>query len=349
MISKKQISEIREHLENAQNPVFFFDNDQDGLCSFLLLQRAIGRGRGVPIKTFPEMDKGYFRKVREFGADCIFILDKPMISDEFFEEVEKNNIPVVWIDHHDIPERSVPKFVNFYNSFSSSNNFGVPVTAICYEISRRKEDSWLGIVGCVADHYLPNFYSDFLNEFPEMGIKTEDAFEVLYDSEIGKVARMLGFGLKDRLTNVIHMIRFLMDARGPHDVLQESKKNKAMHARFNFLFPKYEKVLKKAMSVGGKSNKLLFFEYSGEFSISSDLANELIYRFPKKYVVVAYLTGGKINISARGPNVKKIILDVIAEFENSSGGGHTDAVGAVIQKNDLEVFRERLKKNVQRL
>ena len=44
MLTKKQINEIREHLEKAQNPLFFFDNDPDGLCSFLLLQRYIGRG-----------------------------------------------------------------------------------------------------------------------------------------------------------------------------------------------------------------------------------------------------------------------------------------------------------------
>jgi len=52
---EKQVAEVREHLEKAQNPVFFFDNDPDGLCSFLLLQRYIGRGRGVVIKSFPQM------------------------------------------------------------------------------------------------------------------------------------------------------------------------------------------------------------------------------------------------------------------------------------------------------
>ena len=30
--TEKQIKEIRDHLDRAQNPVFFFDNDPDGLC-----------------------------------------------------------------------------------------------------------------------------------------------------------------------------------------------------------------------------------------------------------------------------------------------------------------------------
>lgn len=88
MLTTHQIEEIREHLNNAQNPVFFFDNDQDGLCSFLLLQKYIGRGKGFPIKT-SSLVKELFRKVEEFNSDYIFVLDKPVISEEFVQEVEK--------------------------------------------------------------------------------------------------------------------------------------------------------------------------------------------------------------------------------------------------------------------
>jgi len=45
MLTETQINEIKEHLEKAQNPLFFFDNDNDGLASFLLLRRYIDRGR----------------------------------------------------------------------------------------------------------------------------------------------------------------------------------------------------------------------------------------------------------------------------------------------------------------
>ena len=86
MLTSKQISQIKVHLEKAQNPVFFFDNDVDGLCSFLLLQRYIERGKGVAIKSFPALDQNYFRKVEELNADYIFILDKPVVSEDFFKE-----------------------------------------------------------------------------------------------------------------------------------------------------------------------------------------------------------------------------------------------------------------------
>ena len=102
MLTNEQISEIREHLEKAQNPVFFFDNDCDGLMAFILLRRFIDRGRGVAIKSFPELDESYTQKIEEFGADYVFILDKPQVSKAFLEAVENMNLPVVWIDHHNI-------------------------------------------------------------------------------------------------------------------------------------------------------------------------------------------------------------------------------------------------------
>ena len=94
MLTTKQISEIKEHLNNAQNPLFFFDNDPDGLCSFILLQRYIKRGKGFPVKSAP-LDKSYFRKINEFNPDYIFILDIPTVSEEFWEEIKKINLPIV--------------------------------------------------------------------------------------------------------------------------------------------------------------------------------------------------------------------------------------------------------------
>jgi len=100
MLSQNQLQEIKEHLEASQNPLFFFDNDVDGLCAFLILRRAIGRGRGVAIKSFPDLKEQYLRKVEELMPDAIFILDKAELSKEFAEEVEQKGIPMIWIDHH---------------------------------------------------------------------------------------------------------------------------------------------------------------------------------------------------------------------------------------------------------
>jgi len=346
MLTKKQVKEIKEHLNKAQNPVFFFDNDQDGLCSFLLLQRYLGRGKGVPIKSFPGLNKDYFRKVNELKADYIFILDKAVVLEEFFKEAEKINMPVIWIDHHIVDKETIPSFVNYYNPLLNKSKSEEPVTALCYQITNKKNDIWIVVVGCIFDKFVPKFYSEFEKKYPDLSIKSRKPLDIYYKSQIGKIARIFGFGLKDRTTNVINMMRFLMKVKTPYEVLQENSKNYTMHHRFKQIESKYQKLLKKAISIEKKQGKMIFFQYGGDLSMSGDLANELSYSFPDKLIVVAYIKGVKVNISLRGKKSRDILLEAIKNLKEVSGGGHEDAVGGQIRIEDLEKFRENLTKLV---
>ena len=347
MLTSEQIEEIKEHLEKAQNPLFLFDNDQDGLCSFLILQRYLGRGKGFPVKTSPEMNKDYFRKVRELNADYLFILDQPAVSKEFFEEVEKVNIPVVWIDHHeiDLKETKIPDFVNYYNPLFNKEKTREPVTALCYQISNRREDCWLGVVGCISDNFCPDFYEDFKKNYPELSIDSREAFKIFYCSEVGKVARIFGFALKDRISNVINFIKFLINVKNPYEILNESKNNKQVHFRFFEIEEKFNRLIEKAKKK--VSGNLIFFKYGGDMSMSADLANKLQFLYPEKFVVVAYTKGVKANISARGKNIRKLILKAIENFEGATGGGHENAAGAQVKINELSEFEKGFKRIVK--
>jgi single-stranded DNA-specific DHH superfamily exonuclease len=346
MLNQKQINEIRDYLNKAQNPLFFFDNDVDGLCSFLLLQRFIGRGKGVAIKTFPDLSVDYFRKVNELNADYIFILDKPVVSKEFFAEAEKFNVPVVWIDHHQTDIKEIPNFVNYYNPLLNKEKSNEPTTYLCYKIANKKDDLWIAVTGCISDRFIPEFYTKFVKEYPDLSINFEsglkkDASDIYYNSPIGKLIQLFSFALKDKTTNVVTMIKFLMNSRSPYEVLEETSKNHLMHKRFREIDKKYKKLLERAKSITN-DRKLFFFKYGGDLSISSDLSNELIYRFPDKIIAVAYVLGDKANISLRGKKIRKIVLEVIKDFEDATGGGHEQAVGVKVRLEDLEKFRKRL-------
>lgn len=340
MLNSKEVEEIREHLERAQNPVFFFDNDLDGLCSFVLLRRYIERGRGISIKSFPALDETYFKRVEELNSDYIFILDKPIVSDGFFERAREKNIPVVWIDHHDVEEK-IPEFVDYFNPFLREGK-SEPVTYLCYQISKKREDSWLGVVGCIADYFLPDFYSEFLEKYPDFGIDTQDPFEVLYETKIGEVANILSCGLKDTTSNVVRMIHLLNGVKSPSEILEENKKTFSLHKRSKYLNEKYEKILKKAKGVAERSGNLLFFKYGGDLSISGELSNHLVYLYPKKTIVVCYVNGIKANLSLRGKNIKEVFLKAIEGINGATGGGHTDAVGGMMKESDLDTFKKRL-------
>jgi len=351
MLTEKQISEIREHLEKAQNPVFFYDNDADGLCSFLIFRRFIGRGKGVVVRSYPDLNAQYAKRAQELNADYVFILDKPVISREFVEEIDKMSIPIVWIDHHLVSEEDFKEFsnVNIYNPAKNKgkNKSEEPVSYLAYKITDRKEDIWIAVMGCIADHHLPDFASEFSKKYSEFwaaGIKRP--FDAYFKSEIGKIARALNFGLKDSLTHVVHLQNFLISCDAPGDVLSELSTNKSFRDKYHEIKKKYDVLLEDAKK--NVLDDLVFFVYGGELSISADLSNELSYIYPEKYIAVVYSKGSISNTSIRGKNIKVILERVLKQLNDASGGGHKDAVGARIKTKDLAKFREFLEKEISK-
>ncbi|MBT4375882.1 hypothetical protein HOD29_00705 [archaeon] len=342
MLGEKQINEIREHLEKAQNPLFYFDNDQDGIASYLILRRYLERGNGFAVKSSP-MGEDYLRRVDEVNPDYIFILDQPEVTGEFFEELRKFNVPVVWIDHHEIDFSKIPSWVNYYNPFFEGKDKSEPTSSLCYSVTRRKEDLWLLIVGCISDRFIPEEYGGFLEKYPELGIDADDPFEIFYESDIGKIARMIGAGLKDRTTNVVKMMRFLVDVKTPFEVLEEVRGNHEMHEKFREINDRYNKIMSKAKSEVGVSN-VLFFKYSGQTSMSADLANGLSHLYPNKIIVVVFVRGSRVNVSMRGKHIRNKVLEILSEISMATGGGHEHAVGAQFYSEDLDRFEEMVRK-----
>ena len=347
MLSEKQIKEIREHLENAKNPVFFFDNDPDGLCSFLLLQRFIGKGKGVAIKSFPGMNKGYFRRVEEFKSDYIFILDKPIVEEEFFELAEKSNIPVVYIDHHNV-EKPKSSNCSYYNTFYESG-LNEPVAYLCYNITNRKSDIWIAAIGCITDGFMPDFIEDIKKTDPELiNHKCKTAYDVLYQTELGKAAMIVSFALKDSTSKVVAMMKFLMKANSARDLLDENPKTKEIIQRFNELNEKYQRILKKADEFA--KGDILFFTYSGDLSISQYTANQLSYMHPQKAIIVVYSKGNVSNASLRwSGDIRTATINAIKDIEGASGGGHEHSTGARIPTDKLDIFKKRISEEIERI
>ena len=338
MLDEQQLREIRGWLEKAQNPVFFFDNDVDGLVSFLLLQRFIGRGRGVAIKSFPQLDKGYARKISEFKPDVIFILDKPMVDRQFFEAAALENIPIVWIDHH--PLQETPENVYYYNPLEGEHVSSEPVSYLCYKVVRK--DLWLAAVGCVSDCFIPDFMDEFRKKYPDLVNGMETAQDIFYKTELGKIATIFLFGLKDTTTNVVKMLRALEQAKDPYEILSGEKKYETMIKRYEFLNKKFEKLFEKADEAAKHSRKMVFFKYEGETKMSSEISNKLIYKYPDKIVIAANIHGEKANMSLRGMRVRMLLENALEKVEGR-GGGHEEACAASVKADDLERFVDAIK------
>lgn len=332
MLSSKELSRIKELIEGSQNPLFLFDDDADGMCSFIILQKAIDRGKGVAMKSSPESEKGCMRKINELKPDSIYILDKPVLTKEFIEELRLTNLPIIWIDHHKIDEKIDYEHIEYFNSSPSSE----PVTYISQKIFNRKEDEWLAIVGCIADHYMPEFAKSFSENYPEFLNTIKSPFDSLFNTELGKIAEMINFGLKETTTNILRMIRLFEKSKSPIDILEENSKTKDLHNKYNKMKKQLDKLICKKRMIGN----LILVEYSGEIGATSELSNKLSYLYPNKHIMVIHKKSEWGNVSIRGKKAREIVLNSIKNIDNANGGGHEEACGARIPIGKLDVFKE---------
>lgn len=344
MLSKEKIEEIRNLLEKSQNPLFFFDNDLDGLASFIILLRYLGRGKGVAAKSYPDLNIAYARKIDEFKPDVIFILDKPLVSEEFFSHARLMNIPIVWIDHHPLSQKIGN--ISYYNPLLGNPPTNEPVSYWCWKIAKeKKEDLWLAMIGTISDWHPPDFQERFFSLYPDLVEKKRSVREILYETKLGLLIKILNFGLKDRTTNVLKMIRALQTAKTPYEIFDD-KKFETTRRRYSQISRKYEKFIEKAKEQ--VCNKLLFFQYGGDLSLSGEIANELQYLFPEKVVVVAYIKGEKANISLRAQEID--IRGIAARAMNGiqgTCGGHEHASGASMRVEDIPKFKENIEKQLK--
>jgi len=346
MLAKKDLEKIKEMLEKASNPIFFFDNDVDGLAAFLLLRRFCGKGWGVAIKSFPDLNKMYARKLQEFNPDMVVVLDKPLIDPEFVQEMEQQGCQMIWIDHHppmqlDLFKNQLGKSIFYFNPLLNEEQSNEPVSYLCHKVIENKKDEWIALLGCLADWYIPDFAKSFSEKNKEFFPYTGDPAKALFSTPAGKIVKILNFALKDRTTNIVRMVKILIELKSYTELSEENQKTKNIYRRFKQINKRYEKIIEKAKK-SVKYGKLLFFRYGGPLSLSSEIANELFYLYQDRMVVVAYMKGTKANVSIRGLiNVREIAKKALKKID-STCGGHKNSCGATLNVTDLPKFKRNL-------
>ena len=348
MLTKEQIHEIRGWLERSQSPVFFFDNDLDGLASFLLLRRYINRGKGVAIKSFPDLNVAYTRKLYELKPDVIFILDKPLVSEGFIKTAREMGLPIVWIDHH--PIQQICEGIYYYNPLQNEPKSMEPVAYWCYKIVENQKDLSIAMLGCLADWYMPEFADKFKEKYSDIFSNFKNVEEAMYKTEFGKLLKILNFALKDKTSNVVKLLKELYHIDNPYDLLKENSKFEKTIEHADLVTKKYDALIEKAKSIAENTKDgLLFFKYGGTLSLSGDLSNEIYYNYPDRIVVVAYVIGEKVNISLRGKIDIRIVVKKALEGIDGTGGGHEHACGSTISLKDLPKYIENIQKYLKTL
>jgi len=341
MHTEKEVLAMRKELEDCANPLFLFHDDQDGLSSFLQLYKWKGGGRGIVISNFPRMIDFIVRKVGEYGIDKIFILDIPVVSDEFFLKI---NIPVVWIDHHE--PANAPR-ARYFNVKIKNKKAYVPVSYTCYQITQGI-NRWISIIGCIGDAFLPPFYKSFSKEYPDiLPGKVNRVPEITMNTKLGVMSKIFSFSLKGSTADVRKCINILTRIKSPYEILErQTPQGKHIYNHFYRINEKFQRLLKDALSKETDGKMLVYVYTDDKMALSAILANELSYIMPEHFIILARLRDGEYKMSLRyNKNIIPILQKALAGIDGK-GGGHPFACGAAVKEEDFPRFVQNIKEQL---
>jgi len=341
MITNKDINEIREFLENSNNPVFLFDDDPDGVCAYLLLKKHYGKGIGIATKGPPNIEEKYLSVVKKHNPDLIVVLDKPILDQEF---IDNSPCQIIWLDHHPLIKRNN---VKYYNPRTNDLDDNRPTTYLAYSVV--KTNLWIAMLGCVFDYYIPDFTKEFINEYPDLMAKTpKDPGEAKYATEFGKIINIFSFNLKGESKDINKSMKSFEEIKTPYEIFnKESEAGIYLYKRFEKLDKEYKKLLEKAEKSLNEDKILLFTYLSNETSFTGDLANEMSYKYSDKIIIIGRRKDDRVIMSIRSKKIK-ILYSIEKSLVgiNGYGGGHDYACGASVDADDFERFIENFRKEI---
>lgn len=340
MLTKKQKDEIKEALLSSERPLFFFHDDADGVASFLQFYKQVKRGKGVIVKSTPLVDERFIPTANNFSPDKIFILDLALVSQDFIDSM---NVPIYWLDHHDI---TTTKGTKYYNPKQNKKDDNTCIAKLSYDIF--KENFWISAVGTIGDWQLPKTVkTKILKEMPELFDKSIDTPEkALFESKLGKVVKILSFVLKGQMKEVHEAIRVLTRINSAQELLDESTPQaKFLMKRYKMIDCEYERLLNDAIGKADDGPLLVYTYAEHKISLSGELSNQLLYKFPEKVIIIARHHNGEMKVSFRsGKNIKvKEILEKAMVGINGRAGGHPNACGGLIKDTDWDQLISNIK------
>ncbi|MDD9952725.1 MAG: DHHA1 domain-containing protein [Candidatus Woesearchaeota archaeon] len=345
MIPQDVLDKAKQILQKASRPLFYFDDDCDGVTSFTQLYQFCGDGSGVPVKQSPVLKADLFRKIDEYSPDVVVILDKPGVEEEFLQKLQT---PTIWIDHHE-PQEIKNKHVLYINPRTYDDADNRPTAYWCHMIT--KQNLWVATLGSIADWHIPDFIDEFKKEYGDLLPETYEKVEDLYlDTPIGQLIKILQFNLKGSLSEMRKSILTFTRVEHPDEILkQASPRGKFLWKKYRKLADGYEQHMKIANEIAKEKGPILLYEY-GETgtTYTAELSNELLIRYPEKIILVSRKHDGKRKNSIRSKETElPSKITKAMEGLDGYGGGHTNACGCVVTEEHWQKFYERFEQLIE--
>ncbi len=337
MLTTKQIKEIREFLEKSKKPLFIFDDDPDGLTSYLLLKKKYKKGERLCLKASPKSEELVIRAaVKRHNPDLVVFLDVPTLTNETASIIHS---PIVSIDHH--PPVKI-EGVNYYNPMNSKKPDNRPTSYWAYRVTN--ENEWLAVIGIIADWHIPD--AKTLNKFKHKkllgSVKNKTPPQLIFDTVYGKLVKVWYFCMKGSNDEMNKYLDALEKIEDPLEIFeQKTFYGKIIYKHFERINKEYEELLNDALAQ--KKDDVFVYTYpGGKNSYTSILSNELLHRINPKALIIGREKEGDVRMSFRSQGEKPILPILKKAFEkfHGYGGGHPHACGGAVKMEDFPKFVE---------
>ncbi|MFT4303367.1 MAG: DHHA1 domain-containing protein [Candidatus Woesearchaeota archaeon] len=344
MLTNEQKKELKDALLSSERPIIFFHDDADGVASFLQFYKQINTGKGIVVKSTPKVDHRFIDTVKNYGPDKIFILDLAILEQDFVDEM---SVPIYWLDHHDradIGDNKI-KGVKYYNPKQNIEGDNTCIAKLSYDIFG--DYLWIAAAGTVGDWQLPeDLRKEIIEKMP--GYLGKDILrpqDALFKTKVGELSKIFNFVLKGNMKDVNQAFKILSRINEPEELLHEtSEQGRYLMKRYKKITKEYDSLIKKAESQVKNDDPLLIFTYEeNKTSLSGEISNELLFKYPGKIIIVARHHNGEMKTSFRGSKNIKGILEKAVEGIEGRVGGHLNACGGLIKDYEWDKFINNLR------
>jgi single-stranded DNA-specific DHH superfamily exonuclease len=328
-------AQAKQLIDTAKSLCIFYDDDLDGLSSYLSVY-WYKKAKGICVKSSPKVQADFSQVVQRHNADLIIILDKPLVEDAFFDSQKT----YIWIDHHDCA--NPPSNVIYINP----KKMQLPNHCTVYWVRQILQSPlWISALGSISDWDDNPDVQAFAKENPHLCNK-QAIDELLFDAKISPLIQKLSFSLKGQTQDIKEHIKIF--EKHPHLQSYLQPTSEDMHCVFSqvqVLIDEYQTQLKTIKAT--KRKYLIHVYHTTTTSVTTELANELYHKYPKKLIIVARKTTHQHKCSIRYHKpIKQAVIQAVAGLDGY-GGGHDNACGACVSNEQFDEFVQRIKNQLE--
>lgn len=330
-------------LKQATEPAIIYDFDVDGITSCALIIKILKRMKkdvmNYTASPRPNFEKNPALELTKYYEDLI-VLDISLDKNDIKKFA---NDRILNIDHHD-----TGLFENYENAviFKNKGKY-TPTAKMVYDLGMKlfkdfEKEDWIACAGVISDFGGPT-HTEFVKKIlKKYGYKT-GRNKKFFETKLGEIGHVIN---SVRITGDIKKagmaVKVLLECEGPEDFLKaESAKTRLLYNNYSKIADAIEQELERFRDKSQKKGKRILFTLKNQkYNLRSTICTILSSRMKETIAIAEERKTDYIHISMRSRKGDLLeIIDELKKHVETVGGGHKNAAGLTIKKEDFPIFK----------